>query len=107
LSAVDPLNLAGVLTSHPRVPSRPSNLFLLLDGQPVAAVESGEITVFDDCPASLRSTVTARCEAAGKQFGADGQQNAEGEDRHAQRFEQRRRPANPSPPSGIPRPTIS
>ncbi|MCA9111877.1 MAG: DEAD/DEAH box helicase, partial [Planctomycetaceae bacterium] len=36
LSAVDPLNLVGIISRHPRVPSRPSNRVVLINGQPVA-----------------------------------------------------------------------
>ncbi len=114
LSAVDPLNLVGVLTGHPRVPSRPSNSFVLLRGQPVAATESGQVTLFDDCPAQSRPTVVERCEATLgegplKKQTAPSEDPSPGEleDRHARRFDRKRRPAASSPPSVVPRPIIS
>ncbi|MGD9856574.1 MAG: hypothetical protein AB7U20_16630 [Planctomycetaceae bacterium] len=116
LSAVDPLNLTGVLTVQARVPSRPSNTLVLLNGRPVAAVESGAITVFDCCPADWREAVIQQCEASRNGTASSGtvsegdssaQGDASSEDRHARRFERRRTSAEPSPPSDIPRPMIS
>ncbi len=42
ISACDPLNLVGILTSGPRVPAILGNIIIYRDGVPVAAVESGE-----------------------------------------------------------------
>ena len=42
VSACDPLNLAGVLTPGPRVPSVPGNRLAYRDGVPVAAMEGSE-----------------------------------------------------------------
>jgi ATP-dependent Lhr-like helicase len=42
ISACDPLNLAGIITPGPRVPSILGNRLIYRDGVPVAAVESGE-----------------------------------------------------------------
>lgn len=42
LSAADPLNLVGVLTSHPRIPRIASNRVAYIDGVPVAALQGGE-----------------------------------------------------------------
>ena len=42
VSACDPLNLAGVLTPGPRVPSVPGNRVAYRNGVPVAAMEGGE-----------------------------------------------------------------
>ena len=44
VSACDPLNLAGVLTPGPRVPSVPGNRLAYRNGVPVAAVDGGEFT---------------------------------------------------------------
>jgi ATP-dependent Lhr-like helicase len=43
LSATDPLNLVGVLTPGPRVPSLTGNAILLRDGVPIASRESGQV----------------------------------------------------------------
>jgi ATP-dependent Lhr-like helicase len=46
VSAADPLNLVGILTDHPRVPSFASNRVAYLDGVPIAALKADEITWF-------------------------------------------------------------
>jgi ATP-dependent Lhr-like helicase len=43
LSAVDPLNLTGVLTAGQRLPALTSNRVLYRDGLPVAMLVSGEV----------------------------------------------------------------
>ena len=43
ISAVDPLNLVGILTGEARVPSTASNRVVYLDGRPVAALIGGEV----------------------------------------------------------------
>jgi ATP-dependent Lhr-like helicase len=43
LSAVDPLNLTGLLTAGPRVPALTANRVLYRDGLPVAMLISGEV----------------------------------------------------------------
>jgi ATP-dependent Lhr-like helicase len=43
LSAADPLNLLGIVTSGPRVAAVTSNRILFSDGLPVAALEAGKI----------------------------------------------------------------
>ena len=43
LSAVDPLNLVGILTPEDRVPAMYRNRVLYRDGQPIAAVEGGQL----------------------------------------------------------------
>ena len=42
-SAADPLNLIGIVTSPPRVPSTAANRVTYLDGKPVAALRGGEV----------------------------------------------------------------
>lgn len=42
LSAVDPLNLIGILTPERRVPAIYGNRILYRDGLPIAAIEGGE-----------------------------------------------------------------
>ena len=43
LSAVDPLNLVGILTPEQRIVSLTRNRILLRDGVPIAALEGGEL----------------------------------------------------------------
>ena len=43
LSAVDPLNLVGILTPEDRVPAMYRNRVLYRDGLPIAAVEGGQL----------------------------------------------------------------
>ncbi|MCA9023999.1 MAG: hypothetical protein KDA86_02180 [Planctomycetaceae bacterium] len=106
LSAVDPLNLVGIISRHPRVPSRPSNRVVLINGQPVAQIVAGELTYIDGCRPEWQEWIAAQCEGVQVDKLADASEG-EIEDRHARRFERRRSRTEPSPPSGIPRPTIS
>jgi ATP-dependent helicase Lhr and Lhr-like helicase len=46
VSGADPLNLVGIVTDHPRVPSFASNRVAYLDGVPIAALKADEITWF-------------------------------------------------------------
>ena len=104
ISAADPLNLAGILTAHARVPSRPSNRVVMLNGRPVARVESGTLTIEDNCPATWRERVA---EQAGSPLVAGVVPEDELLDRHARRFERRRQNGRrQEPPSGIPRPIV-
>ena len=48
LSAADPLNLQGILTSGTRTPAFTANRILFRDGLPVAALESGDIRKLSD-----------------------------------------------------------
>ncbi|MEO6771968.1 MAG: helicase-related protein, partial [Kofleriaceae bacterium] len=43
VAATDPLNLVGILTTGARVPAVLGNAVLLLDGQPIASLEAGEL----------------------------------------------------------------
>jgi ATP-dependent Lhr-like helicase len=54
ISAADPLNLAGVLTAHDRVPANASNRIAYLDGVPVAALVAREICYFAEPTDALR-----------------------------------------------------
>jgi len=60
VSAADPLNLVGILTSHPRVPSTASNRVAYLDGVPVAALQGGEIQELGPIPQTLISQIHAQ-----------------------------------------------
>jgi ATP-dependent helicase Lhr and Lhr-like helicase len=46
VSGADPLNLVGIVTEHPRVPSFASNRVAYLGGVPIAALKADEITWF-------------------------------------------------------------
>jgi ATP-dependent Lhr-like helicase len=52
LSAVDPLNLTGLLTAGPRVPALTANRVLYRDGLPVATLISGEVRFLVDMDAA-------------------------------------------------------
>jgi ATP-dependent Lhr-like helicase len=54
VSAADPLNLVGILTSHERVTSNASNRIAYLDGVPVAALVAREVRYFSEPTESLR-----------------------------------------------------
>ena len=50
LSAADPLNLQGILTSGPRIAALTRNRLLFRDGLPIAALEAENVRkLFDDC----------------------------------------------------------
>ncbi|HVX14938.1 MAG TPA: DEAD/DEAH box helicase [Pirellulales bacterium] len=79
ISAADPLNLAGVLTDGPRVPSKARNTLALLDGRLIAVQQAGQIEflaagetslaadAMADLTRALRvSTVVRRRHAAGE-----------------------------------------
>jgi ATP-dependent Lhr-like helicase len=53
VSGADPLNLAGILTPGPKVPSLASNRLLYRDGVPLATFVAGDVTFLEDLdPAS-------------------------------------------------------
>ena len=56
VSACDPLNLAGVLTPGPRVPSVPGNRIAYRNGVPVAAMEGGEFVVLTPASKDIPSS---------------------------------------------------
>ncbi len=57
VSAADPLNLVGILTPHPRVPSIAANRVAYLDGVPVAAKQGGETVYLIDASPDLREAL--------------------------------------------------
>jgi ATP-dependent helicase Lhr and Lhr-like helicase len=59
LSAADPLNLVGIVTDHPRVPSTAANRVAYLDGTPAAALKSGEVTWLTDVPEEVGDAILA------------------------------------------------
>jgi len=54
ISACDPLNLAGILTSGPRITAVFGNRIVCRDGVPVAAIENGEIRMLAQVEAGER-----------------------------------------------------
>ena len=48
LSAADPLNVVGLLTPGPRVPSLTGNRILYRDGVPIAALSGGEVSFLEE-----------------------------------------------------------
>lgn len=50
ISAADPLNLLGVVTSGPRVAALTGNRILFRDGAPIAKLESGQVRMLVDLP---------------------------------------------------------
>ncbi len=50
VSACDPLNLAGVLTPGPRVPSVPGNRLAYRNGVPIAAMDGSEFVALSNAP---------------------------------------------------------
>jgi ATP-dependent Lhr-like helicase len=44
ISGADPLNLAGILTSGPRIAAITAHRILLRDGVPIAALKAGQVT---------------------------------------------------------------
>jgi ATP-dependent helicase Lhr and Lhr-like helicase len=57
ISAADPLNLVGVLTSGPRIAAITAHRILLRDGVPIAALKAGQLIALDRQPAELDRTV--------------------------------------------------
>jgi ATP-dependent Lhr-like helicase len=58
ISAADPLNLVGIVTRDARVPATRGNRVLLVDGRPIAAVESRVIRWLTDIDQSMRQRAT-------------------------------------------------
>jgi ATP-dependent Lhr-like helicase len=103
LCAADPLNLVGILTDHPRIPSTASNRVAYLDGKPVAAFQGGEVLWLGDVPDELRQTIGLRLEKPGVPIPADftpstTEADSGSSERRGNRRSRRR---------GIPRPIIS
>jgi len=47
ISGADPLNLAGILSPGPRISAVAANRILLRGGMPIAALEAGQVVMFD------------------------------------------------------------
>ena len=54
ISAADPLNLVGIITSHSRVPSTTNNRVVWFNGHPVAALQGGEVIHPEPPPDHIR-----------------------------------------------------
>lgn len=112
LSAADPLNLIGIITPHARVPSLTGHRIAFDRGRPVADVQAGKLTVYPECPGTMRETVTAALAPWVEPCptGAASVESAAAElpleDRHARRFARRKR-TPPEPNPRPPRPYIS
>ncbi len=107
ISAADPLNLVGVLTSHARVPSRPSNRVAYHNGIPVGHAVAGVVTCSPECPPGLVEELTARLK--GEVSRTDQTTAPPGTDTSAppELDAKPRRRREPRYPSTIPRPMIS
>ncbi|MEO8495596.1 MAG: DEAD/DEAH box helicase, partial [Planctomycetota bacterium] len=57
LSAVDPLNLAGIVLAGPRVVANSKNALILQGGKCVAAQQSDRVEFFDEMPPELESAM--------------------------------------------------
>ncbi|MFN0198433.1 MAG: DEAD/DEAH box helicase [Planctomycetaceae bacterium] len=71
ISAADPLNIVGIVTDHPRVPCTASNQSVYRNGQPVAAVFNGELTIFEDVSKEIRTAIFKRFQPLGQPRGSD------------------------------------
>ena len=59
ISGADPLNLAGILTSGPRIAAVTAHRILLRDGVPIAALKAGQVTALER-PAEVQDRVIER-----------------------------------------------
>jgi len=109
VSAADPLNLVGILTDHPRVPSTASNRVAYVNGRPAAALQGGEWTAFGDLPASLVAQLRERFGLSGPALPAglfaNDPEFAPADD--VPSADKSKRRTEPRYPGGIPRPMIS
>jgi ATP-dependent Lhr-like helicase len=109
LSAADPLNLAGIITPGPRVPSTAANQVVYRKGRAVARIQSGEIEFADDVTGPERQLVTQAL--SGKPATTDAPTPEEPPTGPGSSFDsppatprRRKRAKQPQYPSGIPRP---
>jgi ATP-dependent Lhr-like helicase len=114
LSAADPLNLAGVLTSHERVPANASNRIAYLDGVPVAALVAREVRYIAEPTEALRKLLHdgrllrrhSRAAAEAEVEESNGADHAATSDTPADAVPPRRRSQKSLFPRTIPRPFI-
>ena len=109
LSAADPLNLIGIVTPGPRVPSTAANQVVYRKGRAVARIPSGEIKLCDDVTGPERQLVLQSL--TGSQSDVDAAPNEESPaakenaaDSYVPRRRRRKSAKQPNYPGGIPRP---
>jgi ATP-dependent Lhr-like helicase len=107
LSAADPLNLVGILTTDPRVPSTASNRVAYRDGSPVAALRAGEVVWFGNVSPETIAGIEV---AFGKRSGLRPREESSIEVAANPNVESSASnppvKRSPRPPRGIPRPLI-
>jgi ATP-dependent helicase Lhr and Lhr-like helicase len=97
VNAADPLNLVGIITDPPRIPSLASNRIVYRDGVAVAALQGGEVVWLASRPAAEQRIITALLH---------GHDPSELPDVHSPRRRNGRKPAREEYPKQIPRPLI-
>lgn len=106
VSAADPLNLVGILTEHPRVPSTASNKVAYLNGRPAARLQAGALEIFETLTeprrAMLAQHLRGRVASDLPQETTGTGDSATGESPRRSRRRERRR--EPNYPNKIPRP---
>jgi len=109
LSAADPLNLAGIITPGPRLPSTAANQVVYRKGRAVARIQSGEIEFADDVTGPERQLVAQAL--SGDSAAGDvppPRESPPGAGRTTDQRQasprRRKRPKQPQYPGGIPRP---
>ena len=110
ISAADPLNLVGIVSSGSRVPATSQNRIACLDGRPLAAVVGGEVRQLADCGPTIAEKIILALDGTSRQRDMAAEvESAEAEDADDQQPAdgQRRRRSSPRHPAGIPRPMIS
>jgi hypothetical protein len=60
VSAADPLNLAGILTDEPRVPSIHTYTLAMRDGRLIASRQAGELRWHDEIPLDEAAEISRR-----------------------------------------------
>ncbi|HVW02741.1 MAG TPA: helicase-related protein, partial [Planctomycetaceae bacterium] len=101
ISAVDPLNLVGILTGEARVPSTASNRIAYIDGRAVAALIGGEVQTL--APLALERETAVRGRLLGREPRPVPVESIEASETPSIRSRPRERSA---PRNQIPRPKI-
>ncbi len=102
LSAADPLNLVGIISEGPRVPSHATNQLVYHNGHFIAALEGGQLRLVEGFSAELLAQAAQRL---GVSLDPHELPSEIPKDRHAERFE-RRKKSSPRLPK-FPRPMFS
>jgi ATP-dependent helicase Lhr and Lhr-like helicase len=77
LSAADPLNLLGIITADPRLPSSHAHAFILCDGRCVAIKHAGEIRFLEEFPPELQSEMWRALHRGGRMAAPSAESFAE------------------------------